>query len=93
MLESRNTPESPRYRRNTVFGAAALFRTWTIMHVLFWGLGFLLFPDLMNVVASTGRSLLTSRKGNVCYTSVVCRFANLHTCFYSGALFCNRETE
>ncbi|XP_029990964.1 A disintegrin and metalloproteinase with thrombospondin motifs 9 isoform X1 [Sphaeramia orbicularis] len=30
------------------------------MHVLFWGLGFLLFPDLLNVAASTGRLLLNS---------------------------------
>ncbi|XP_061583837.1 A disintegrin and metalloproteinase with thrombospondin motifs 9 [Cololabis saira] len=30
------------------------------MHVLFWGLGFLLFPDFLNVVASTGRLLLNS---------------------------------
>lgn len=32
------------------------------MHVLFWGLGFLLFPDLINVVAITGETLLNSRK-------------------------------
>ncbi|MEQ2232608.1 hypothetical protein ILYODFUR_013193 [Ilyodon furcidens] len=30
------------------------------MHVLLWGLGFLLFPDLLNVVASTGRLLRSS---------------------------------
>uniref|UniRef100_A0A7N6B2E3 ADAM metallopeptidase with thrombospondin type 1 motif, 9 n=1 Tax=Anabas testudineus TaxID=64144 RepID=A0A7N6B2E3_ANATE len=30
------------------------------MHVLFWGLGFLLFPDILNVAASTGRLLLNS---------------------------------
>ncbi|XP_054472137.1 A disintegrin and metalloproteinase with thrombospondin motifs 9-like [Anoplopoma fimbria] len=30
------------------------------MHVLFWGLGFLLFPDFLNVVASTGKLLLSS---------------------------------
>ncbi|XP_034725712.1 A disintegrin and metalloproteinase with thrombospondin motifs 9-like [Etheostoma cragini] len=30
------------------------------MHVLFWGLGFLLFPDFMYVVASTGKLLLNS---------------------------------
>ncbi|KAM4588255.1 A disintegrin and metalloproteinase with thrombospondin motifs 9 isoform 1-T1 [Odontesthes bonariensis] len=30
------------------------------MHVLFWGLGFLLFPDFLNVVASAGRLLLNS---------------------------------
>ncbi|XP_053298458.1 A disintegrin and metalloproteinase with thrombospondin motifs 9 [Pleuronectes platessa] len=30
------------------------------MHVLFWGWGFLLFPDFFNVVASTGRLLLNS---------------------------------
>nr|XP_019942000.1 PREDICTED: A disintegrin and metalloproteinase with thrombospondin motifs 9 [Paralichthys olivaceus] len=30
------------------------------MHVLFWGLGLLLFPDFLNVVASTGRLLLNS---------------------------------
>ncbi|XP_062300498.1 A disintegrin and metalloproteinase with thrombospondin motifs 9-like [Scomber scombrus] len=33
------------------------------MHVLFWGLGFLLFPDFLNVVASTGRLLLNSSTG------------------------------
>uniref|UniRef100_A0A8D3DZP9 ADAM metallopeptidase with thrombospondin type 1 motif 9 n=1 Tax=Scophthalmus maximus TaxID=52904 RepID=A0A8D3DZP9_SCOMX len=33
------------------------------MHVLFWGLGFLLFPDLLNVSASTGRLLLNSSTG------------------------------
>ncbi|XP_056131168.1 A disintegrin and metalloproteinase with thrombospondin motifs 9-like isoform X2 [Lampris incognitus] len=32
------------------------------MHVLLWGLGFLLFPDFLNVVASTGRLLLNSSK-------------------------------
>uniref|UniRef100_A0A4W5PY00 ADAM metallopeptidase with thrombospondin type 1 motif 9 n=1 Tax=Hucho hucho TaxID=62062 RepID=A0A4W5PY00_9TELE len=36
------------------------------MHVLFWGLGFLLFlPDVLNVVLSTERSLLNSRKAKV----------------------------
>ncbi|XP_026161930.1 A disintegrin and metalloproteinase with thrombospondin motifs 9 [Mastacembelus armatus] len=30
------------------------------MHVLFWGLGFLLFPDILNVLASTEGSLLNS---------------------------------
>ncbi|XP_062325813.1 A disintegrin and metalloproteinase with thrombospondin motifs 9 [Osmerus eperlanus] len=35
------------------------------MHVLFWGLGLLLFPDLMNVVAFTGKTLLNSRKATV----------------------------
>ncbi|KAE8298082.1 A disintegrin and metalloproteinase with thrombospondin motifs 9 [Larimichthys crocea] len=30
------------------------------MHVLFWGLGFLLFPDFLNVIASTGTLLLNS---------------------------------
>ncbi|XP_077458454.1 A disintegrin and metalloproteinase with thrombospondin motifs 9 [Stigmatopora argus] len=31
---------------------------WTIMHVLFWGLGFLLFPDLLTADTSTRTSLL-----------------------------------
>ncbi|XP_071191355.1 A disintegrin and metalloproteinase with thrombospondin motifs 9-like [Salvelinus alpinus] len=36
------------------------------MHMLFWGLGFLLFlPDFLNVVSSTGRSLLSSRKAKI----------------------------
>ncbi|XP_056293354.1 A disintegrin and metalloproteinase with thrombospondin motifs 9 [Pseudoliparis swirei] len=30
------------------------------MHALFWGLGFLLFPDFLSVVASAGRLLLNS---------------------------------
>uniref|UniRef100_A0A8C6VYZ8 ADAM metallopeptidase with thrombospondin type 1 motif 9 n=1 Tax=Nothobranchius furzeri TaxID=105023 RepID=A0A8C6VYZ8_NOTFU len=30
------------------------------MHVLFWGLGFLLFPDFLSVVSSTGRLLWSS---------------------------------
>lgn len=34
------------------------------MHVLFWGLGFLLFPDFLNVVASTGTLLLNSSTVN-----------------------------
>lgn len=38
------------------------------MHVLFWGLGFLLFPDFLNVVASTGTLLLNSSTGNVCHS-------------------------
>lgn len=33
------------------------------MHVLFWGLGFLLFPDFLNVVASAGTLLLNSSAG------------------------------
>ena len=36
------------------------------MHVLFWGLGFLLFPDFLSVVASTGTLLLNSSTGKVC---------------------------
>lgn len=35
------------------------------MHVLFWGLGFLLFPDFLNVAASTGALLLNSSTGKV----------------------------
>lgn len=45
--------------------AAALLWPWTIMHVLFWGLGFLLFPDILNVAASTGRLSFNSNTGNV----------------------------
>ncbi|KAK6319051.1 hypothetical protein J4Q44_G00102620, partial [Coregonus suidteri] len=70
-LKSWNRLESPSDRSSCargilVFGGAALYLTWTIMHVLFWGLGFLLFlPDVLNVVLSTERSLLNSRKAKV----------------------------
>lgn len=40
------------------------------MHVLFWGLGFLLFPDLLNVSASTGRLLLNSSTGMYGYVAL-----------------------
>lgn len=43
----------------------ALHWTWTIMHVLFWGLGLLLFPDLLNVAASTDRLVLNASAGTV----------------------------
>ena len=67
-LEYGGEPEWPEHsqcRRNTKFGGSALPITCTTMHVLFWGLGLLLFPDLMNVVAFTGQTLLNSRKGKV----------------------------
>lgn len=60
------SPEWPEEYSITGLQAAALIWTWTIMHVLFWGLGFLLFPDFLNVVASTGRLFLNSSKGKVC---------------------------
>ena len=61
------SPEWPEEYSITIgTQAAALLWTWTIMHVLFWGLGFLLFPDFLNVVASTGTLLLNSSTGKVC---------------------------